>query len=235
MLVDTWHESLADGELGVSPNLVFEFMVWPEKNYESATKALQERVAVLSKVATLATRGAGSYPLCSLAFMCREFTHMVIVSNVLLGAGYTIDPCLIGNRRGDTSEKVYVVVAKKKGGRRRGNMKAHFAGIFPNPNNTSEIFQYNEKLSYLTLEEQTATWFLACNAGSKDVVWQFNASKFTFFSEAAIAMGLSVLMLYDPKASAADCIKMRKGIKLAYAYVAQRGSFRLYSKAQVAP
>ena len=232
VLVDSWHASLAakKNELAVSPNLLFEFMVCPEKNYESATKALQRRVAVLGKLATLAKSGGGSDPSCSLAFMCRDHTQMVIISSVLLGAGYSIDPFLVGNRRGATSETVYVVVTKT-GGRRRGNMKTHWEAIFPNSTPTS--FQYNEKLSYLTLAEQTATWFLACNAGSKDVVWQFNASQFTFFSEAAIAMRLRWQILYDDDAS--DCNKMRKVVKLARAYVAQQDSFRLYSKAQVAP
>ena len=109
-------------------------------------------------------------------------------------------------------------------------MKKHFANIFPN--NTPKLFQYNEKLSFLTLAEQTALWFLACNTGSKDVVWQFNASKFPFFSEAAIAMRLSVRMLYDETSA---CKKMRKGTQLACAYVAQRNSFALYKNAQVAP
>ena len=109
-------------------------------------------------------------------------------------------------------------------------MKKHFANIFPN--NSPKLFQYNEKLSFLTLAEQTALWFLACNTGSKDVVWQFNASHFHFFSEAAIAMGLQHVRMLPDEAS--DCKKVKKVTKLAYAYAAQKDSFRLYDKAQKA-
>ena len=107
---------------------------------------------------------------------------------------------------------------------------AHWIKQFPS--STKPSFQYNEKMSYLTLDEQTALWFLASYAGAKDVVWQFNASQFPFFSEAAIAMGLQHVRMLPDEAS--DCKKLKKVTKLAYAYAAQKDSFRLYDKAQKA-
>ena len=132
------------------------------------------------------------------------------------------------------AETVYIVIARRKlAGRRRATQKPgdHWAKIFPNSHNSA--LQYNENINYLNLEEQTATWFLACYAGANDVVLQFNGTKFSFFSEAAIAMHLTVRMLYDDTSK--DKQEMRKGTQLASAYVAQKDSFRMYDKAQVAP
>ena len=238
--VDTWHKSL-DGDadkLDIAPNLVFEYMVNSEKKYdfESATKALHRRLAVLGKVATLAKGGAGSDPSYTLAFMCRGADQMVTISNVLLQAGYSILCPLAGTRsRTSGTETVYIVIARKKLVGRRCATKNkpgdQWAKLFPN-SHTSAL-QYNENIGHLNLEEQTATWFLACYAGANDVVWQFNGTKFAFFSEAAIAMQLTVRMLCDDTSKGTQ--ETRKGTELASAYVAQKDSFRMYDKAQVAP
>jgi hypothetical protein len=234
--VEEWHASLGGDEniFDVAPNMVFECMVNAEKSYDSAAKALQRRVAVLEKVTTLAKSGAGSHPSCSLAFMCHDASQMWNIAAVLLLEGYSVDPPLVGTRPSSVPGTVYIVIARKPAGRRRTGQSssagAHWTKQFPQ--NLQSTFQYNEKMSYLSLQEQTAIWFLASNAGSKDdVVWQFNASHFPFFSEAAIAMGLHVRMLYDKDS---DCKKMKMVTELAYAFAAQEDSFRLYDQAQKA-
>jgi hypothetical protein len=67
------------------------------------------------------------------------------------------------------------------------------------------------------------------------VIWQFSSSNYPFFSQAAIAMGLSVRALFDSASEEEGATKrMWSKIELARAYSAQTECFTDYDKVQLA-
>ena len=106
------------------------------------------------------------------------------------------------------------------------------------PGSTRDNFQYNQALDYLPLAEQATLWFLACNTKPNDLVWHYSAAHvdgkyafngsvcFTFFGQAAIAMGRRVITMYD-KDKPKDGNEAKKDVEKARAYYAHKD--RLYN------
>ena len=127
---------------------------------------------------------------------------------------------------------------KKKGPRRKKPSLPEDGWKEMFPGSTRDNFQYNQALDYLPLAEQATLWFLACNTKPNDLVWHYSAAHvdgnsafngsvcFTFFGQAAIAMGRRVITMYD-KDKPKDGNEAKKDVEKARAYYAHKD--RLYN------
>jgi hypothetical protein len=223
--INNWFKSLDDDKLAAKPDMVFEKVGGSTISYVRAKEDLLAHVAVLETVSTLGCAGKG-YVSNSLTFMCPTSRELFVHASGLMEAGYIVDSPLFGSQI-LPSEAVYMVTARKSKTRLR-KVSDPWKKQFPESNH--QLLQSNDKMC-LTLEQQVAIWFLAC-AGPNQV-WQFNALNFPFFSQAAIAMGLSVQMLCTERANA----KIKQGTKpaeLARGFLEHKDCFRGYDEAQVA-
>ena len=220
-----------------SPGCVFELLDENDKSYDTAREKLKRRVLVLETVA--------AQDSCTLAFLCQSSQQMWRIGAALLESGYTPQSPLVctkgtkgrkgkkGKKGKEDLETVFIVAARKSSKKKQSadGPEELWKDIFPHC--TKEVFMYNEMMNHRSLEEQATIWFLASYVGSKTVIWQFSSSNYPFFSQAAIAMGLTVRALYDSASEEEDAAKgMWSKIELARAYSAQTECFTNYDMVQ---
>ena len=232
------NEEAVRKKLQDAPTLVFERLPEKSREYAAGKGELSARLETLKLVTTEAPSDNGGAD-CMLAFMCSNQAQMWQTLVPLYDSGYELDQLVVCTNS-KTNQTVYIVTAKRMPSSEKKKKVLRKKPSLPEdgwkemfPGSTRDNFQYNQALDYLPLAEQATLWFLACNTKPNDLVWHrsaanvdgkstFNGSVcFTFFGQAAIAMGRRVITMYD-KDKPMDGNEAKKDVEKARAYYAHK-------------